>query len=331
MTSFAPGRDSSPKVLMSSRQYLAGIVLAVLALLAVFVLSGCPSEQQSLPPDVVARVNGENITQPELRRVLADLSDLQARDGDSDSESDAEQLETRALKSLVQRRLLLQEAQRRNIFVSSDEYDSALMELRARFPDLASFGIWMRQRGLDDSSLIATVRDDLLVTRVTAALVQDVRVSATEIEEYYAAHEEDMKIGEEVRLRMIAVNSREAAEQILNALGEGEDFAGLARQLSLGTRAADGGDTGWVNPQNLAPAVRQAVAEMHDGEALGPVEAKPGEFLVIGFAGRRYAGGASLEEARPAIEQFLLPAKQQRAYLAWLEEQEKTASIQLPD
>jgi len=308
-----------------NRWYLAGLLLVVFGLIAGLVLTRSPAEQDPLPPEVVASVNGEVITRSELWRVQTDLGDLQAQLSNADV--DAELLEKRALQSLIQRQLLLQEAARRNISVTDPDFDSALTELRSRFPDLASLGVWMSERGLDDGSLIKTIREDLLVKRVAVALAQDVAVAEAEIQEYFEAHDKNVAIGEELRLRIIAVNSREAAEQILNALSVGEDFSQLARQLSLGSRAAAGGDTGWVDSQSLPPDVRQAVANMQEDEATGPVVINPDEFLVIGLLGRRDRLASSLEDARAAIEQHLLTSKQQRALPQWLAEQEATSSI----
>jgi parvulin-like peptidyl-prolyl isomerase len=289
-----------------------------------------PRRDGSEDPEIVARVNGEAVTQGELHRAQADLLALRGPEGKrGDEASDDEELERLAVRQLIQRHLILQEAARQNLSVSDDELDEAIVELRRRFADLQGLGAWMQERGLDDRSLMETIRGDLLTRRVTTALMEGVRVSDEQVRAYYEAHKEDLIVGEEVRLGIIAVDSSEAGEAILTALGDGANFRSLARKLSLGQRAAEGGDTGWVDPLTLPPPLRQAVGRLKEGEAYGPLEKNADEFLVVALAGRRPVQAENLDEARPEIERRLLAATQQRAVEQWLTEREEAAKIEV--
>jgi len=243
------------------------------------------------------------------------------------TEAEVATLENPAVRTLFDRQLMLEEAERRRLSVSEDELDQALTELRGRFADLESFGAWMQERGLDDRSLIETIGDDILVRRVAEALVVEVEVSEEEVVEYYAAHREELNIGEEVRLQIIVVNSKEAGEAIMTALSEGENFSRLARMRSLGSRASRGGDTGWVNPRTLPAPLQDVVGRLHQGEAYGPLEKRPDEFLVVALAGRRAVRAASFDKAQPEVERRLLATKQRRAVEEWLTEQSEKAKM----
>ena len=311
----------------SLRVLLSRSILIVLVVAAAVALR--PRSATNVAPEIEARVNGEAITSAELHRVRADLLELSRRQGQpSDKKPDAEELERLAVRQLIQRRLMLQEAARRNLSVTKDECDPALNELRGRFADLKGLGAWMQQRGLDDGSLIQTIRDDMLVSRVTAALLEGVVVTEAQARDYYEAHKENLIIGEELRLRIIAVDSREAGQAILTALSNGANFSRLARKYSLGLRASHGGDTGWVDPLTLPPPLRQAVS-LKEGEAYGPLEKNADEFLIVALAGRRPVRAKSLDEARPEIERRLLLVKQQEAVGEWLAEQEEKSTIEV--
>ena len=202
------------------------------------------------------------------------------------------------------------------------------MDLRDRFKDLKSLRVWMEKRGLNDRALFNTIRDDMLANRLLAALAAEVRLTEKEILDYYEAHKEDLVIGQEVRLRIIAVASRPAAEEILAALGEGQNFSRLARERSMGKRAARGGDTGWVDPLTLPQPLQAVVGGLKEGEASSPLPKNADEFLIVGLQGRRPVRAKSLDQARPEIERRLLPAKQQEAVQSWLAEQEKKSKIE---
>ena len=186
----------------------------------------------------------------------------------------------------------------------------------------------MHERSLNDQSLFEAVRAEMLTVRVRAALVEEVRVTGEQVEEYYEVHKKELKTAGEVRLRIIAVRDKASAEKILAELKKGGNFTALARKRSVGMRAAQGGDTGWVKPHSLPPPLRNAVDALKAGEVVGPLQ-KDAEFLIVGLAGRRGAQTKSLTEARPEIEKRLLAGKQQETIRAWLTELEKNSKIEL--
>lgn len=282
-------------------------------------------------PEIAARVNGEPVTRAELQRLLNDPLERERLQQTLDaSENDDEAtLHSLALQKLIQRRLLLQEAGRRNITVNDAEIDQALTALRSRFDDLGDFGLWMKQRGLSDRSLFETIRAQILMTKVWIALSENTSLSEKEVLEYYQNHKQDLTIGDEVRLRIIAVKSKDTADDIMEDLRGGENFSLLAQRRSLGKLAYRGGDTGWVDSARLPPLLRQTVAMLEAGDVAGPLRKASDEFLIVGLADRRPIKAESATQARPAIEQLLLPAKRREAVRTWLAKQEKKSDIQV--
>lgn len=276
----------------------------------------------------MARVNGEPVTRAELRRLLAtpaERSRLLQESGVQDP--DGQELERLALRTLIDRRLILQEAARRKFAVTEQDLDNAVTSLRRRFADLRSFGAWMKEEGLDDQSLFTTLRNEILAARVGAALAEGVRVTEEQVQQYYEAHQEDLRT-DEVRLQIIVTKDATAAQGILAALKDGDAFGDLARKRSIGRRAAQGGDTGWVDAATLWPPLRDAVAAMKVRQAGGPLQ-RGAEFLIVRLDGRRPGRTRTLAEARSDIERRLLPALQRQAVQEWLAQQEQRSQIEV--
>lgn len=276
---------------------------------------------------LLARVNGEPVTEAELRRLLgapAERRGLQRELGTP--EPDRAALERAALRRLIQQRLILQEAARRKLTVQEQELDDAIRSLRRRFEDLRSFGQWMKDQGLDDRALFEAVRADLLASRVRALLAEGANVTEEQARQYHDAHRDELR-AEEVWLQVIAVDSRAAAEKVLASLREGHDFGLLARRLSIGARARQGGDAGWVDAATLGPPLREAVRTLKEGVALGPLP-QGDTFLIVRLEARRSVA-RDLAATRPEIERRLLPGAQRRAIQAWLAEQEAKAEIEV--
>jgi parvulin-like peptidyl-prolyl isomerase len=280
-------------------------------------------------PEIVARVNGDPVSRAQFDRMVANpLTLSQAQRELRVQEPDSKQLERLAMRKLVHLRLLVQEADRRKIRVTQKELDEAITALRRRFDDLKDFGTWIKQQGLNDPELFESVRTDLLAERVTAALVEGVRVTEEQAQQYVEAHRDDLIIGAEVRLRIIAVSSKAEAQEIVAAVQKGEPFDRLARRRSMGRLAAKGGDTGWVDFQALPSPLREAAVKLKPGEVSGLLQKGADEFLIVGLQGRRPVRAGSLAEARPEIERRLLLEKQQEAIETWLTEQERKSKIE---
>jgi len=305
------------------RVFMTWSILCVLAA----VLS--PSLLWSAEPEIVARVNGEPVTRGELQRMLADpRAQHQIKQELGGREPDAKEMNRLGLRMLIQQRLLLQEAGRRNITVTEQEIDQEVAALRRRFKDLEGFGAWMQKRGINDQSLFETVRSDLLTARARSALAEGVRLSEEEMRNYYETHSDELKADGDVRLRIIAAKDKTVAEEVLAELRKGKKFASLAKKRSSGARAAKGGDTGWIDPRTLPAPLRDAVATLKVGEIGGPLP-KGEEFLIVGLVGRRPPRTKSPAEARSEIEKRLLAVKRQEAVQTWLTEQEKKSKIEV--
>ncbi len=73
----------------------------------------------------------------------------------------------------------------------------------------------------------------------------------------------------------------ELAREIRSKIQSGEDFAGLARKFSDDLNSsANGGDVGWVNPDDLGSELAQVVSNLGVNELSEPVSTLFGYFLV---------------------------------------------------
>ena len=79
------------------------------------------------------------------------------------------------------------------------------------------------------------------------------------------------------------------ANQRLQAIQQGAQFAAQARQYSARPTAANGGEAGWVSPGELDPTVAAALAEMRPGQISRPIPVNGGAYLI--FMRERRAGG----------------------------------------
>ncbi len=83
-----------------------------------------------------------------------------------------------------------------------------------------------------------------------------------------------------VRLAIIRTRTRAEATEALKRVSAGQDFAMVARQVSLDPSRARGGDLGWVRPEDLRPPLNGAAKDLRPG-GLSPILEVQGGFVLL--------------------------------------------------
>ena len=320
----------------------AALFVSVAAVEVVFDLDGSSAWAQAV---IVAKVNGDPITDRELQRLLVQssasrqiqqegqptriLPDPASPQKIEVPAADSKKLEQAALQRLIRFHLLLQEAARRNLAVTEKELTQAQAALRRRFKDDQGYAAWLKSQGLSaENSLRDALRSELLVARAAAALVRQTSFSEQQMRTYYEKHKSEFQVPATVRLQVIAVRDRAAADGVVTALKQGEDFGRLARERSTGFRAAQGGDLGWVAPDKLSPTLRMAAGTLKVGETSDTLPVNS-ELLIVRVMARRPARMKTLEEAQPEVKRSLQRELQPQIVASWLAKQEKESKIEI--
>jgi peptidyl-prolyl cis-trans isomerase C len=100
---------------------------------------------------------------------------------------------------------------------------------------------------------------------------------------------------EEFNASHILVETEEEAQALIDALGEGADFAELAAENSIGPSGPNGGQLGWFTAGMMVPEFEAAVFELEAGEVSAPVQTQFGWHVILLNDMR--------EQAPPALEQ----------------------------
>jgi hypothetical protein len=84
----------------------------------------------------------------------------------------------------------------------------------------------------------------------------------------------------EVKLQVIVVDTETKAQEVLLRLKKGEDFAELAKEVSIDPYSGNGGNVGEVDPTVLRPELREALATMRAGEVSGIIKVPTGYVIL---------------------------------------------------
>jgi len=163
-------------------------------------------------------------------------------------------------------------------------------------------------RGLDQDPAarrrLESGRERLLGNILVESLVAS-EVTEDAIDLMYEEQVKLQQLDDEVRVRVILVETSEAANEILTELNGGRDFAEAALEYSQDTNTRlDGGDLGWVSPNDLADPFPAIIGDTETGSISGVFESPRG-WNVLKVDERRTRPPKTKAEMRPEIITFL--------------------------
>ncbi|MDA8388753.1 MAG: peptidylprolyl isomerase [Nitrospiraceae bacterium] len=210
----------------ASRSRCAAALAALTPLFALaLVLPGCGRARANGPTQVLARVDGTEITVSAFERQVRDLPRAARKLVEGAGG-------TALLNSMIDRELLYQEAKKKGLDEDPD--------IKGRIEDT-------------EKDVLANA----LIERETAGKT---RVGDGEARLYYNSHPSEFRDVREVRISRIVVPDEKNAARLLAGLRKGADFGRLAAMYSADRRsAARGGDMGYFAYGQLPARIRDAV------------------------------------------------------------------------
>lgn len=231
------------------------------SVLALFLATGAVAQDAPSASDVMATVNGTEIT---LGQMIITRSQLPPQ---------YQQLPDEVLFDGVLEQLIQQQV---------------LADTLAEVPARVTIALENERRSLLAGEVVNSISDEAVTEAGVTAAYEEMIADMGEAEEFNAAH--------------ILVETEQEALAVIDRLDAGEDFAGLARELSTDFGSgANGGDLGWFGPGMMVPPFEQAVMALEAGAVSAPVETQFG-WHVITLNDTREVTPPALDEVRADIE-----------------------------
>ncbi|WP_052114874.1 peptidylprolyl isomerase [Pontibacillus chungwhensis] len=216
------------------------------AALGAFTLSACSNA--SADGDVVAETANGDITKDEFYNKLVDQY------GDA------------VLKEMLYDTVLSEEYP-----VSEEEVQAEIDKVKESYGD--QFESALQQNGFKDEAQFK----DFLKTQLQKekATTQGVEVTDEEVKEYY----ENMK--QEVQAQHILVEDEETANEVIEKLNNGGDFANLAKEYSTDSSSAEnGGKLDYFSTGDMVYPFEQAAYNLEVGNISKPVQSDYGYHII---------------------------------------------------
>lgn len=211
------------------------------------------------------------------------------------------------LENLINNELLYQEARARRVRVSSRDIQEEVERIRAQFPSENEFRRYLEYQGLTLPALRESIRRELMIRKLTESLVADLPIPDEEVTKYYQEHQDLFTTPAQYHLLKMTFLTKEDAEKALRRLYLGEDFAKVAREVSLDEAAQKGGDAGWVAETALPQEAKEALEKVReDPRNVTPPIQVGNTYVIYRVLEWKPRETKPFEEVKENIRQYLL-------------------------
>lgn len=277
-----------------SKKMIAGITASVI--LVAGIAGGAYAYVKS---QTVASVDGERITKKELYDTLVGVY------GES------------AVDNLVTKVVIDKEADKRNVKVKDSEIDDEVATYEESYGGEEGLKSALEASGLTLADLKEDIETNIKIEKLMA---KDIEITEDEVKSYYEENKSNFDTPESIEVSHILVEDKETAQEILDKLKAGEDFAELAKEYSTDTATAEkGGELGFITSGEMVEEFEKAAFALKVGEISDIVKTDYG-YHIIKATDYKEAKESTYEDSKELAKEAALAEKISSEYSTWVQE-----------
>ncbi len=287
---------------------------------------------------ILAVVNDEIVTEQDLEVVMAPvIAQYRTSYAGAEYEEKAKEARREFLSKVIDDKLILSQAKRKQVIVKDSEVDEMMSEVRNKFPAREAFLKAIEDQGLTEKKLWNRFHDQLMTQKLVNFEVKSkVSVSPGEVNEYYKAHSQEFVQGDRVQLQHILIRAsthsgeeaKSLAESLAAQIKAGKFFEELAKAYSEGSEAKEGGQMGWVEKGQLLGEIDEKVFSLEAGQVTEPIQSSLG-YHIFKALERKQFSIKPLSDVRGQIQDVLFKEKLKTRLESWMQSLKKNAYISI--
>jgi parvulin-like peptidyl-prolyl isomerase len=308
---------------------------------AVAIFPAQPSRaEQQLADGVKAIVNDTVITYAQVQDIIAasgaaeSLQRQYAGQPDLYSQKFAELIND-TLEQLVERELILHDFDTAGYKLPDSVVDELVQDrIRARWSDRVTLMKSLQAQGMTFEEFRKQIRDQWIEEQMRRKNVsQEIVISPHKVENYYQAHQDDFKVADQIKLRMIILNKTSAADtntpalanEIAAKIKDGATFQQMASIYSS-SQQKEGDD--WYERTALRKELADAAFALKPGQISAAIDTPESDYILLAEQ-TNPAHIKPLGDIRDDIEKTLRAQEQARIEKQWIEQLKKKSFIRI--
>ena len=327
---------------MSMKKGICSLVLAT-ALMLACTSSHTPSAEEkkdNASGEKVAAVDGTVITRADFDREMGRANAMFTQTGQTPDPSQLAKVKQDVLENLIAMEVLYNESQKQGLKAEDEAVTKQLDTLKQRFPAEAGFKETLSKMNMTEDAVKSQIKRQLTVQQlIEKEVVQKITIPEKESQDYYNGHPEQFKKPDQVQASHILITvdpkadeakkkeAHKKAEDILQKLQKGGDFAALAKEFSQCPSAANGGDLGHFGRGQMVKPFEDAAFAMKPGEISKVVETNFG-YHIIKVTDKTAESTVKYDDVKEKLEQHLKQQKVQKDVEQYIAKLKETAKIE---
>ncbi|KRF17061.1 hypothetical protein ASG90_06945 [Nocardioides sp. Soil797] len=306
------------------RQFGATQWAAVTAIvvLALTVTGFAVTRDDQLPDGAALKVDDRVVSADQLQSRVDTLKALYGVEVPTDAK-ERDNFDRDAAKSYALQVLIEGAAKDKDIEIADKAVADALNVLiKQRYPDGGrdAFIDALGSMGASEEQVLAEIKQQMVVARLFDDVTRGISVSDADLRKAFDERRKSLATPERRQLRNIVVKKKADAQQVVRALAAGEDFAVLARAVSLDqSTKGKGGELGLVAADQLESAYAKAAFGAEPGAAFGPIKSEHG--WNVGLVEQvRKPVPARFAKVKDGLRQTLQNEMAMEAWRGWLQD-----------
>jgi peptidyl-prolyl cis-trans isomerase SurA len=242
-----------------------------------------------------------------------------------------------ATEELVRRQLILREFETAGYKIPESALEESVQErIRDRYGDRATLTKTLQAEHKTYEMFRKQIREQIIIEAMRGKNISSgTIISPQKIETFYQQHQDEFKVEDQIKLRMIVLDSsaggsaearKALGEQILAKLDEGPAFSEIAAIYSTGSQRNQGGDWGWIERSVLRKELAEVAFTLPVGKRSGVIESPEACYIML-VEGVRPAHVRPLGEMREEIEKTLRAQERSRLEKAWIDQLKKKTFV----
>lgn len=276
----------------------------------------------ALSDKIVAVVNNEVITQSELQQFQAlAYTQLASQFKGKELEQEFQKAKDGILNRMIEDRLILQEAKKKNIEVKDNKIKDRIEQIRRGFASQEGFDQMLSEQGLTLGDLRKRTKEQFMIFQLVDEEVREKTiVEPAEITAFYEQNKNEFMDTQQRKINSIFFTEEKDAKQVVNLLKQGEDITKVAENFhqSVTTRL--------VKQDQLRKDIEDVVFNLKEKEVSNPIKTDQG-FFIFKLEEIIPAQQRSLSESYDEIYHQLLDQKFRQKMSRWLDELKKKSYI----
>lgn len=173
-------------------------------------------------------------------------------------------------------------------------------------------------------------KENILKQMRVRNLLETVEITDEEVKDFYENNKDKYDKPAEVSAKHILVKEEDKINDIAKEIEDGLAFEEAAKKYSTCPSKEKGGDLGTFSKGKMVPAFEEAAFALEDGEVSDPVKTQFGYHLIM-KTGSTEAAKSSFEEVEAQVKQQVTVQKQNKIYLAKVDELKNNYDVEILD